>query len=85
VPESKPITDKADEIVRETVVFAAELLDEPELSAKDNFLDLGGHSMLALELSEWAKERYGASISMELIFERSIGEAAADMVRRVDA
>ncbi len=74
-----------DEVVRRTVSWAAELLEDPDVTAADNFLDLGGHSMLALELSRLVEKHFGAELDMELVFERSLGAAAADAARRAGA
>jgi aryl carrier-like protein len=64
------------------VTWVGELLEESDLSAQDNFLDLGGHSVLALELGERVKENLGVELDMQILFERSIGEAIADAVTR---
>jgi aryl carrier-like protein len=64
------------------VAWVGELLEESDLSAQDNFLDLGGHSVLALELSERVKKTLGVDLDMQILFERSIGEALADAVTR---
>ncbi|WP_055549474.1 phosphopantetheine-binding protein [Streptomyces sp. NBRC 110028] len=64
------------------VAWVGEVLEESDLSAQDNFLDLGGHSVLALELSERAKKNLGVDLDMQILFERSIGEALADAVAR---
>ncbi|MGW3038448.1 acyl carrier protein [Kitasatospora sp. NPDC001159] len=60
--------------------WAAEILEEP-VTAEDNFLDLGGHSALALELGNRIKERFGVELDIEVLFERSVGEVVADVVR----
>lgn len=64
------------------VTWVGEVLEESDLSAQDNFLDLGGHSVLALELSERVKKNLGVDLDMQILFERSIGEALADAVAR---
>ncbi|MFI0776983.1 phosphopantetheine-binding protein [Streptomyces sp. NPDC021212] len=64
------------------VTWVGEVLEESDLSAQDNFLDLGGHSVLALELSERVKKDLGVDLDMQILFERSIGEAIADAVTR---
>jgi len=64
------------------VTWVGEVLEESDLSARDNFLDLGGHSVLALELSERVREELGVELDMQILFERSIGEAIADAVTR---
>ncbi|WP_374982910.1 acyl carrier protein [Streptomyces fradiae] len=72
----------AEEIQRRTLEWVAEMLEEPEARPEDNFLDLGGHSMLALQLSERAKEEFGAEYDMEVLFEKSIADTAAELSTR---
>lgn len=75
---------KAEEAERLVVRWVAEMIGE-DVSPQDNFLDLGGHSMLALELSRKAKEQFGVEFDVQILFERSIGEATADVHRRATA
>lgn len=69
---------------RLAVDWVSTLLEESEVTAEDNFLDLGGHSALAFELSDRAKQTFGVEIDMQILFERSIGEALADVVNRAE-
>jgi acyl carrier protein len=73
-----------DEAQQLTLEWVAELLEEPDARLEDNFLDLGGHSMLALQLSQRAKERYGVEFDMKVLFEKSVAEAAAELVARAN-
>jgi acyl carrier protein len=72
---------RTEEAERLVVSWVAEMIGE-DVSAEDNFLDLGGHSMLALELSQKAQEQFGAEFDMQILFERSLAEATADVLRR---
>lgn len=71
------------DVTTKTVSWVAELLDEPQASAADNFLDLGGHSMLALQLSRRAEENFGLDYDMRVLFEESLAVTAADLVVRL--
>ncbi|MFD3546461.1 phosphopantetheine-binding protein [Streptomyces sp. NPDC058655] len=73
-----------DEASRLILEWSAELLEEPA-TAEDNFLDLGGHSALALELNDRIKERFHVEADMQLLFERSLGDVAASVVRAAEA
>ncbi|MET8630379.1 phosphopantetheine-binding protein [Kitasatospora sp. NPDC004669] len=75
-----PEVTEAQELV---LRWAAEILEEP-VTAEDNFLDLGGHSVLALELGNRIKEHFGVELDIEVLFERSVGEVAAGVVRLAD-
>lgn len=70
------------EVQRLTLEWVAELLEEPGVTPEDNFLDLGGHSMLALELGERAKERFGADYDLQCLFQDDLAAAAADLAAR---
>lgn len=74
---------EAAEIQRRTLEWVAELLEEPEVHAEDNFLDLGGHSMLALQLGEHAKAAFGADYDLKTLFEGSLASAAAELASRL--
>ncbi len=63
-------------VERMVVDWAAEILEEPA-TAQDNFLDLGGHSMLAIELNERVSGALGVELDLQILFEETIGEAAA--------
>ncbi|GGK76248.1 acyl carrier protein [Streptomyces flaveus] len=78
-----PATDQVTEIQRLTIEWVAEILDEPDVSPDDNFLDLGGHSVLALRLGKYAKERFGADYDLMVLFEKDLAAAAADLASRV--
>ncbi|MEX2972758.1 phosphopantetheine-binding protein [Streptomyces sp. C184] len=84
---SEPLIDtaeagSAEEAQRLTLEWVTELLEEPQARAEDNFLDLGGHSMLALQLSQRAKERFGVEYDIKILFEGSIAEAGTDVAAR---
>lgn len=82
MPEAVDTSTLKENVQRATVDWVAELLEEPEASAEDNFLDLGGHSMLALQLGQRAKERFGAEYDMRVLFEGTLADAAADLASR---
>ncbi|MBB2911044.1 hypothetical protein FHS43_002309 [Streptosporangium becharense] len=71
------------EVQRLTVEWTARVLGEPEVSPRDNFLDLGGHSILALRLCRYAKERLGAEYDLMVLFEEDLASAAAELASRV--
>ncbi|MFT2018693.1 phosphopantetheine-binding protein [Streptomyces sp. 796.1] len=82
MPEAHTALDVA-EIQRRTLEWVAEILEEPEVLAEDNFLDLGGHSMLALQLGQRAKDAFGADYDLKTLFEGSLASAAAELASRV--
>ncbi|TRV71532.1 acyl carrier protein [Streptomyces sp. 130] len=66
------------------VEWAAEVLEEPA-TAEDNFLDLGGHSLLAIELNHRVNAAFGVELDLQILFEKSIGEAAADVLATINS
>jgi hypothetical protein len=66
-----------------TVSWVADILEEPQAREADNFLDLGGHSMLALQLSRRAEENFGVGYDMRVLFEESLAATAADLAERM--
>jgi Phosphopantetheine attachment site len=83
MPDSPGPLPSAAEITTRTVSWVADILDEPQAKASDNFLDLGGHSMLALQLSRRAEENFGLGYDMRVLFEESLAATAADLAQRM--
>lgn len=69
------------EIERAIVDWTGELLGEP-VDAGDNFLDLGGHSVLALTLIDKIRATLGAEVGTQLLFEVSLAEVAVEVARQ---
>ncbi|GAA2777089.1 phosphopantetheine-binding protein [Saccharopolyspora taberi] len=68
-----------------TVEWAAQLLDDSDVTPQDNFIDLGGHSILALRMNRYAKERLGAEYNLMVLFESDLAAAAEELASRVAA
>lgn len=81
MPDARTASQAA-EIRRLTLEWVAEILEEPQAMLEDNFLDLGGHSMLALQLGERAKQRFGADYDLKILFEGDLASAADDLASR---
>ncbi len=74
------------EVVRKmTLQWVSELLEEPDVTPEDNFIDLGGHSILAVRLTRKAMDLFGADYDLMILFEKDLGAAAADLASRVSA
>ncbi|MDX6741526.1 acyl carrier protein [Actinocorallia sp. A-T 12471] len=69
------------EVEEHILGWTAELLEEGAVQPGDNFLDLGGHSVLALELIAKVRARFGVELDMQPLFEGSLGEVAARVAR----
>jgi acyl carrier protein len=58
-----------------TLAWLGSALDDDSVSTEDNFLELGGHSLMAIELNIWMKETYGCELDVRLLFEDTLGKA----------
>ena len=63
----------------EFLALVREILGEPSLELRDNFLDVGGHSLLAIELSDRVDERFGKELSMRRLYEERLQDVVDDM------
>jgi hypothetical protein len=79
----QPTTDRIAEIQDLTIQWVSELLDEPDVQPEDNFIDLGGHSILGVRLSRRAKEHFGHDYDLMILFEKDLSTAAAELASRV--
>lgn len=62
--------------------MVGEILRVPEVTPKDNFFDLGGHSMLAAKLAGRMRKELGVTVPMRSMFEaQSLAELAQAMER----
>ncbi|MFE2276705.1 phosphopantetheine-binding protein [Streptomyces sp. NPDC059454] len=76
-------TASKEEVQRMTVEWAVALLDDPDVTPEDNFIDLGGHSVLALRMNRLAKERWGVEYDLMVLLESDLAAAADDMASRL--
>src|SRR6185312_7530761 len=63
-----------------------ELLRQPEIGIDDNFFEIGGHSLLAMQLMARVRKEFQAELSLRNIFEApTIAELAAILDRKKKA
>jgi acyl carrier protein len=82
----KPTPVQAAEVmIEEVVAWLRRALDDDDITGDDRFLEIGGHSMMAIELNTWVAERFDASVDLADLFRESvrdaIGAAAARSTR----
>ncbi|WP_445496611.1 phosphopantetheine-binding protein [Photorhabdus sp. SF281] len=68
------IRDDKVKALKDYITWLQDIL-EVSVTEDDNFLDLGGHSMIAVSLNERINKQYGFSISMERLYNVSLIEA----------
>lgn len=66
-------TLKAD-ITADYTAWIEEALESP-VAQDENFLDVGGNSMIALELNKRLRKKYDVEVSIEKLFNKSIADA----------
>ncbi|WP_339437604.1 acyl carrier protein [Pseudomonas sp. EL_65y_Pfl1_R32] len=66
-------TLKAD-ITADYTAWIEEALESP-VAQDENFLDVGGNSMIALELNKRLRKKYDIEVSIEKLFNKSIADA----------
>ncbi len=60
----------------------SELLGEIEVSADDSFFDVGGHSLLGMQVAGRVRELFGVELPLQELFEAS---SLAELARQLDA
>jgi hypothetical protein len=59
------------------VAWLRTTLDDAEITGDDNFLDVGGHSMIAINFNAWLTEEFGVTTDLAQLFQKTIREAVA--------
>ncbi|GAA4907509.1 phosphopantetheine-binding protein [Streptomonospora salina] len=78
------MTEMIEDTIQEmTIEWATYLLDEPDVTLEDNFVDCGGHSILALRMNRLAKEQWGTEYNLAVLLESDLAAAADDLASRL--
>ena len=81
-PASTILAPPRDEHERTLCGLWSELLGVPRVGIHDNFLELGGHSLIAAGLTSRIAARYGVSLGFAVLFEAPTVAACAAKLRR---
>ncbi|MGJ5892626.1 non-ribosomal peptide synthetase [Streptomyces niveiscabiei] len=81
VPVSAPYLDPRDGLERAVARVWAEVLGVPQVGARDNFFDLGGHSLLTLRVQAALERELGRRVSVVDLFAHP---TVADLARLLD-
>jgi acyl carrier protein len=56
--------------------MAAEILGTDRVDMSSNFLELGGHSLMAVQLVIWAREEFDVELPLRLLYEATLADLA---------
>jgi len=70
------------DLERELAALWAELLKTPSVGIHDNFFDLGGHSLLVVQMLARVRERYGVELSFEVVYSGDF--TVAELARAIE-
>ncbi|ESN16926.1 hypothetical protein L370_00272 [Enterobacter sp. MGH 24] len=59
--------------LQQYIAWIQEILERP-VSEEDNFLDIGGHSMIAIALNERIRNEFNLTLSMERLYNSTLSE-----------
>lgn len=54
-------------------------LDDPEITGSDNFLDVGGHSLVFSRLNKFLSDSFGVVLDQKTTYSDQLGAAVAAM------
>lgn len=66
----------AAEIEKAVVDWLRDELDDPDITAADNFLDLGGHSLTFARLNASLVDAYGVVLDLTVTYNGTLADAA---------
>ncbi|OIK28194.1 phosphopantetheine-binding protein [Streptomyces malaysiense] len=67
----------AAELERATIDWLRTELEDPEISASDNFLDIGGHSLAFARLNRFLADSFAVNLDMKVAYDEPLSTAVA--------
>ncbi|TRV72014.1 hypothetical protein FKN01_30770 [Streptomyces sp. 130] len=65
------------EVERATIDWLRAELEDPEISAADNFLDIGGHSLAFSRLNKFLADSFTVALDMKVTYDEPLSTAVA--------
>ncbi len=75
--EDTPRHSEIDRVEISVVDWLRTELDDPEITAADNFLDIGGHSLAFARLNAYLAESFGLNLDMRVAYDKPLSIAVA--------
>lgn len=77
--------ESPDEVLKKLFGVYSQLMGMTDLSADDDFFEIGGTSVLAIQIKARADEMFGAEIPLSAFFEVSTPREMAALIREMSA
>ncbi|HKY36606.1 MAG TPA: SDR family NAD(P)-dependent oxidoreductase [Polyangiaceae bacterium] len=81
-PSSAPADAPRDDVERRLADWWRSLLGVDSVGIRDNFFDLGGHSLIAVRLFARIKKAYGVDLPLAVLFQAPTIESCATVLRQ---
>ncbi|MGW2710623.1 phosphopantetheine-binding protein [Streptomyces sp. NPDC001356] len=65
------------DLERSTVDWLRAALEDPEITASDNFLDIGGHSLAFARLNKFLADSFAVNLDMKVAYDEPLSTAVA--------
>ncbi len=69
-------------VLADVLAMVRQVLGRPDVETDDDFFDVGGHSLLAAELSVRLEQRFGTSVDVQEVIDRPTARLLAGLVPR---
>ncbi|MER5736805.1 amino acid adenylation domain-containing protein [Streptomyces sp. NPDC002262] len=76
----EPTADEGDDVEERLLALWREVFDDPQVGPDDDFFELGGYSMLAVEVVTRVQDEFGVEVSFADFFEKP---TVAELARRI--
>ena len=63
-------------VTNDMVTWLRNVIQDDDITGDDKFLEAGGHSMMATQLSTWLADKHGVEIDIAVLFQSTIEQTA---------
>lgn len=80
-PESEQTVSKTDDVQEKLLQIWREVLGAEIVQATDNFFEIGGHSLLAIQVISRIRQAFGIEVPLRAVFEQPTLEQLSNVLR----